>query len=169
MRKRLLCWCVWIICLGWPATADEVDPQRKAAEVKLNALQYPGSTLQNEHHAGTVTQHEWVTSDSLAKVEAWYRQQYAINAAFIGGVADVPWPAGVKVTEAKGQQQWAIVRDDLRLKNDGTRQHDIRPGTTRTFFLRTPEQTLFTVLNRGPQDKQTLIAILVVQEPKRKP
>lgn len=137
-----------------------------AAVRKFQQLQYPGSTLQSDHLAGVVAQYEWTTPDTLDKVEAWYRQQFKLDKAFVGGVANVPWPSGVKATEARGQQQWAIFQDDARLKNDGTRHRDIRAGTTRAFYIHTPEHTVFTIINRGPQDRQTLVAVLVIQETK---
>jgi hypothetical protein len=158
---------VALVVVGWPAEADEKDEVRKAADLKLKQFQYPGSTLENDHHGGIIAQYTWASPDSLEKVEDWYRKSFKLDKAFVGGVGNVPWPSGVKVTEAKGQQQWAVFKDNIRLKNDGTRNRDIREVSTISFLVRTPEHTLFTILNRGPQDKQTLIVVTVLQEAKK--
>jgi hypothetical protein len=155
------------VVIGWPAVADEKDALKKASEAELKEFQYPGSMLQDDHNAGVIAQYMWATPDSLEKVEEWYRKAFKIDKAYGGGVANIPWPSGVKATEAKGQQQWAIFSDFMRLKNDGTRNKDIRAVTTLSFLVRTPDHTLFTILNRGPQDKQTLIAVTVLQEAKK--
>jgi hypothetical protein len=120
-----------------------------------------------DKNLGVIAQVEFATEDTLDKVDSWYHKSLSIDKSFVGGVADVPWPSGVKVTEAKGQQQWALFQDDVRPKLGGCEGKTVRGGTTRSFVVRTHEHTVFVVLNRGPEDKETMISVVLLQDAKR--
>jgi hypothetical protein len=158
-----------VICVaGQRAIGEEPDVQSKKASDKLKAFEYPGSSSLRSNNTGDIAQAILVTEDSLEKVAKWYYKAFSIDEGYWDGVANIPWPAGVKATEAKGQQQWAIFRDDIRPKNDGSGNKAVRDGTTRSFVVRTPEHTLFVTLNRTPADKLTLISVVYLSDDKLK-
>lgn len=163
----------WLILLalalfGRVAMADEAADLKKTAADKLKAFEYPGSTSFRSNNTGDIAQTILVTKDDLKQVAKWYHKAFSIDEAFWDGVANVPWPSTVKATEAKGQQQWALFRDDIRPKNDGSGNMDVRESTTRSFVVRTPEHTLFVTLNRTPEDKLTLISVVYLSDEKLK-
>jgi hypothetical protein len=55
----------------------------------------------------------------------------------------------------------------MRPKGGEERGATIRAATTRSYVAKTPEQTVFVVLNRGPDDKHTMVSVVLMPEPKR--
>lgn len=146
------------------------DEQRAMLEKKsadtLEKFRYPGSKPYQSASGTSIAHIATVTADDLDKVAKWYHKAFSIDEGYFDGIADIPWPAGVKATEAKGQQQWVLFRDDIRPKDDGTTNKAVREGTTRAFIVRTPEHTVFVMLNRAPADKLTLISVVCLGDPK---
>jgi hypothetical protein len=168
MRAVSLVVLVVLCVVGQQVLGAESDTLEKKAKDKLKAFEYPGSSSLKSNNTGDIAQAVLVTEDSLEKVAKWYHKAFSIDEGYWDGVANIPWPSGVKATEAKGQQQWAIFRDDIRPKNDGSGNKDVRDGTTRSFVVRTPEHTLFVTLNRTPADKLTLISVVYLNDDKLK-
>ncbi len=167
MRRPMLASMLVLVAAVHLAHADEPqDPKKLAAATKLKAFEYPGSVGHRESITGDIAQSIRATPDELEVVAKWYHKAFSIDEAYWDGVANVPWPAGVKATEAKGQQQWALFRDDIRPKTDGSGNKAVRPGTTRSFLVRTPDHTMFVILNRAPADKLTLISVVFLGESK---
>jgi hypothetical protein len=168
VRYTLTLVFVSVVAACWHASAEEKKPDlKKVAAAKLAAFTYPGSKAVMEGNLGAIAHVDLATADGLEKVEGWYRKVLSIDKAFVGGVASLPWPGGVRVTEAKGQQQWALFRDDVRPKLGGGEGKTVRAGSTRSIVARTPEHTLFVVLNRGPADNETMISVVFLQEIRR--
>jgi hypothetical protein len=142
---------------------DTATKQDKSAH-KLKSLEYPGSISLRSNSTKGIAQTIRASKDSLEEVAKWYHKKFSIDEAYWDGIADIPWPSGVKVTEAKGQQQWAIFRDDIRPSIDGSENKIVRDGTTRSFVVRTPEHTLFVTLNRTPADQTTLISVVYLND-----
>lgn len=165
MRYVLAVFLATVAVISWQAHAQEkADPKKaadpkQAAEENLKKFEYPGSTRDGENILGAIAQLVLVTPDPLDKVTAWYHKALGIDEGSIGGVANLPWPTGVKATEAKGQQQYALFQDDIRAKKpDGNRT--VRGGTTRHLVVRTPEHLIVVVINRAPADKETMISVV---------
>jgi hypothetical protein len=128
----------------------------------FSRLHYPGSGEGRTNRTREIAQGTWFTNDSLEKVTTWYYQKLSIAPAFREGIASLPWPAGVKVTEARGQQQWALVQDSIRGREPGSDRKIIREATLQQFFSRTPEYEVIILVQRSPGDKQTMITITTV-------
>jgi hypothetical protein len=159
---------ILVALIGWRAASDEKKPDPKQATAdKVAAFEYPGSKRFKEENTGTIAQVIFVTPGELAKVDEWYRKTLGISKDIFMGVADMPWPSGVKATEAKGQQQWSVFTDEMRPKGGAERGVTIRAATTRAYVAKTPEQTVFVVLNRGPDDKHTMVSVVLMPETKR--
>src|SRR5262249_37419192 len=159
---------ILVALLGWRAAGDEKKPDvKRATAEKVAAFEYPGSKRFKEENTGKIAQVLFVTPDELAKVDAWYRKTLGINIDIFMGVADMPWPSGVKATEAKGQQQWSVFTDEMRPKGGDVRGVTLRAATTRSYVAKTPEHTVFVVLNRGPDDKHTMVSVVLMPETKR--
>jgi hypothetical protein len=152
---------------GGLSIADDKPDAKKLTAEKLGSFEYPGSKRYKDDNLGTIAQLVLVTPDELAKVDEWYRKRLGIYIDIFRGVADMPWPSGVKATEAKGQQQWSVFTDEMRPKGGEERGATIRAATTRSYVAKTPEQTVFIVLNRGPDDKHTMVSVVLMPEPKR--
>jgi hypothetical protein len=147
------------------ASNDEPTASEKKNAETLEKFRYPGSKPYKSGAATSIAFIATATPDDLNKVAKWYHKAFSIGEAYFDGIADIPWPAGVKATEARGQQQWALFRDDIRPKDDGTTDKAVREGTTRAFIARTPEHTVFVMLNRTPADKLTLISVVGLGDP----
>ena len=159
---------ILVALIGWPAASDEKKPDLKQATAdKVAAFAYPGSKRFKEENVGTIAQVLFVTPDELAKVDEWYRKTLGIGKDIFMGVADMPWPPGVKATEAKGQQQWGVFTDEMRPKGGDERGVTLRAATTRAYVAKTPDQIVFVVLNRGPDDKHTMVSVVLMPETKR--
>lgn len=87
-----------------------------------------------------------------------------VSKAWSGGVSDMPWPVGAKATESQGQQQRAVFQDGMRPRGEDFREVTQRSPATRSCVSRTPERTVFVVVNRGPDDKQTMVSVTVLPE-----
>ena len=159
---------ILVALMGWRAASDEIKPDLKRAIAdRVAAFEYPGSKRFKEENTGTIAQVLFVTSDELAKVDEWYRKKLGISIDIFRGVADMPWPSNVKATEAKGQQQWSVFTDEMRPKGGDEGGVTLRAATTRAYVVKTPEQTVFVVLNRSPEDKHTMVAVTLMPQATR--
>jgi hypothetical protein len=154
-----------LLCANLFAGNDAPTASEKKNSETLEKFRYPDSKPYKSGAGTSIAFDATVTPDDLDKVAKWYHKAFSINEAYFDGIADVPWPAGVKSTEARGQQQWALFRDDIRPKDDGTTDKAVRKGTTRAFIIRTPEHTVCVMLNRAPADKLTLISVVCLGDP----
>jgi len=168
MWKRAFLSVVALTALaGGHSTADDKPDAKKVTAEKLGGFEYPGSKRYKDDNLGTIAQLVLVTPDEFAKVDDWYRKRLGIYLDIFRGVADMPWPSGVKANEAKGQQQWSVFTDEMRPNGGAERGATIRAVTTRSYVAKTPEQTVFIVLNRGPDDKHTMMSVVLMPESKR--
>jgi RNA polymerase sigma factor (sigma-70 family) len=144
-----------------PVASGAENPKVAAIDAQLKALAYPDALLRNDHTSEEVAQRTYFTPDDLKAVEGWYRKKLDIDESIAGGVGTFPWPPGATVL-AKQRRQFAVVRDDVREKNERESKVTIRAGTTRNFITRTPEGTTVVLINRAPEDRFTMIAVTLL-------
>src|SRR5688572_5537299 len=90
-----------VLCANLFAGNEERKEAENKAAATLEKFRYPDSKPYQSNTATSIAQIATATADDLDKVAKWYHKAFSIDEGYFDGIADIPWPAGVKAIEAR--------------------------------------------------------------------